>query len=202
MFKILQDEVYLRMTKFADEENNNKKKDNERRESDAEERKKKEGNDKLKSKYSMNDGKVIRGRKKRDEIVVPYDSMPAVPTDSAEIQKLLDKLVVLKLNGGLGTTMGCTGPNLAVKAIWANEDKPHGLVNNSHKGYELNAIRAGINEDAIRAGNKLQNGQTRKPYGLRSVVPEGHRKVTRAGSNRLPEGAIQAVSNDASHTGC
>jgi UTP--glucose-1-phosphate uridylyltransferase len=23
---------------------------------------------------------------------------------------LLDKLVVLKLNGGLGTTMGCTGP--------------------------------------------------------------------------------------------
>ncbi|RWW14580.1 hypothetical protein GW17_00021641 [Ensete ventricosum] len=25
-------------------------------------------------------------------------------------KKLLDKLAVLKLNGGLGTTMGCTGP--------------------------------------------------------------------------------------------
>jgi hypothetical protein len=30
--------------------------------------------------------------------------------DPEETKKLLDKLVVLKLNGGLGTTMGCTGP--------------------------------------------------------------------------------------------
>lgn len=30
--------------------------------------------------------------------------------DFSEMKKLLDKLVVLKLNGGLGTTMGCTGP--------------------------------------------------------------------------------------------
>jgi len=30
--------------------------------------------------------------------------------DSAQTKSLLDKLVVLKLNGGLGTTMGCTGP--------------------------------------------------------------------------------------------
>lgn len=30
--------------------------------------------------------------------------------DPAVTRKLLDKLVVLKLNGGLGTTMGCTGP--------------------------------------------------------------------------------------------
>ena len=27
-----------------------------------------------------------------------------------EAKSLLDKLVVLKLNGGLGTTMGCVGP--------------------------------------------------------------------------------------------
>lgn len=33
--------------------------------------------------------------------------------DPAETKKLLDKLVVLKLNGGLGTTMGCTGPKYA-----------------------------------------------------------------------------------------
>ncbi|WOG91750.1 hypothetical protein DCAR_0311000 [Daucus carota subsp. sativus] len=26
----------------------------------------------------------------------------------------MDKLLVLKLNGGLGTTMGCTGPNLPI----------------------------------------------------------------------------------------
>uniref|UniRef100_A0A166I510 UTP--glucose-1-phosphate uridylyltransferase n=1 Tax=Daucus carota subsp. sativus TaxID=79200 RepID=A0A166I510_DAUCS len=50
-----------------------------------------------------------------DEIVVPYDSMPPVPTDSAEVQQLLEKLVVLKLNGGLGTTMGCTGPKSVIE---------------------------------------------------------------------------------------
>lgn len=33
--------------------------------------------------------------------------------DLSEMKKLLDKLVVLKLNGGLGTTMGCTGPKYA-----------------------------------------------------------------------------------------
>ncbi|KAI7986141.1 UTP--glucose-1-phosphate uridylyltransferase [Camellia lanceoleosa] len=34
-------------------------------------------------------------------------------TDPDETRKLLDKLVVLKLNGGLGTTMGYTGPKHA-----------------------------------------------------------------------------------------
>ena len=37
--------------------------------------------------------------------------------DLAETRKLLDKLVVLKLNGGLGTTMGCTGPKYASKIL-------------------------------------------------------------------------------------
>lgn len=45
-----------------------------------------------------------------DEIVVPYDSLAPTPEDPAATKSLLDKLVVLKLNGGLGTTMGCTGP--------------------------------------------------------------------------------------------
>ena len=31
-------------------------------------------------------------------------------SDATKTRELLDKLVVLKLNGGLGTTMGCTGP--------------------------------------------------------------------------------------------
>ena len=34
--------------------------------------------------------------------------------DEAKTKELLDKLVVLKLNGGLGTTMGCTGPKYVV----------------------------------------------------------------------------------------
>lgn len=50
-----------------------------------------------------------------DEIVVPYDSLAPVPEDPAETKKLLDKLAVLKLNGGLGTTMGCTGPKSVIE---------------------------------------------------------------------------------------
>lgn len=32
------------------------------------------------------------------------------PLEDSTINSVLDKLVVLKLNGGLGTSMGCTGP--------------------------------------------------------------------------------------------
>ncbi|KAL2252621.1 UNVERIFIED_CONTAM: UTP--glucose-1-phosphate uridylyltransferase [Sesamum indicum] len=50
-----------------------------------------------------------------DKVVVPYDSLAPVPEDAAQTKKLLDKLVVLKLNGGLGTTMGCTGPKSVIE---------------------------------------------------------------------------------------
>uniref|UniRef100_A0A2P2M0J3 UTP--glucose-1-phosphate uridylyltransferase n=3 Tax=Rhizophora mucronata TaxID=61149 RepID=A0A2P2M0J3_RHIMU len=49
-----------------------------------------------------------------DEVVVPYDSLATTP-GAEETKKLLDKLVVLKLNGGLGTTMGCTGPKSVIE---------------------------------------------------------------------------------------
>lgn len=44
------------------------------------------------------------------EQIVPYASMPEV-TATAD----LEKLAVLKLNGGLGTTMGCVGPKSAIE---------------------------------------------------------------------------------------
>ncbi|RDY03274.1 UTP--glucose-1-phosphate uridylyltransferase, partial [Mucuna pruriens] len=50
-----------------------------------------------------------------DEVVVPYDSLAPTPDGSSEVKNLLDKLVVLKLNGGLGTTMGCTGPKSVIE---------------------------------------------------------------------------------------
>ncbi|CDY43138.1 BnaA05g32480D [Brassica napus] len=50
-----------------------------------------------------------------DEIVVPYEKMAPVSEDVSETKNLLDKLVVLKLNGGLGTTMGCTGPKSVIE---------------------------------------------------------------------------------------
>jgi UTP--glucose-1-phosphate uridylyltransferase len=43
--------------------------------------------------------------------IVNYDELK----ESADSSKLLSKLAVLKLNGGLGTTMGCVGPKSAIK---------------------------------------------------------------------------------------
>lgn len=50
-----------------------------------------------------------------DKVVVPYDTLAPTPDGSLDIKNLLDKLVVLKLNGGLGTTMGCTGPKSVIE---------------------------------------------------------------------------------------
>ena len=44
-----------------------------------------------------------------------YTEYGDLPTPSpSEIKALLEKLVVVKLNGGLGTTMGCNGPKSAI----------------------------------------------------------------------------------------
>ena len=37
-----------------------------------------------------------------------YNEVPEVP--ASNVKDVLNKLVVIKLNGGLGTSMGCTGP--------------------------------------------------------------------------------------------
>ncbi|KAL3698311.1 hypothetical protein R1sor_012387 [Riccia sorocarpa] len=50
-----------------------------------------------------------------DEVVVPYDKLAPLSGEAAETKSLLDKLAVLKLNGGLGTTMGCTGPKSVIQ---------------------------------------------------------------------------------------
>ncbi|XP_042414148.1 UTP--glucose-1-phosphate uridylyltransferase-like [Zingiber officinale] len=50
-----------------------------------------------------------------DKVVVPYDSLAPPLEDLEATKKLLNKLAVLKLNGGLGTTMGCTGPKSVIE---------------------------------------------------------------------------------------
>lgn len=45
--------------------------------------------------------------------VLEYKTIREADVDSARL--LLDKLVVLKLNGGLGTTMGCVGPKSIIE---------------------------------------------------------------------------------------
>jgi len=47
-----------------------------------------------------------------EEAVRDYDTLKA-PAD-AEIKSMLSKLVVVKLNGGLGTSMGCRGPKSVI----------------------------------------------------------------------------------------
>ncbi|CAH8529555.1 unnamed protein product [Dicrocoelium dendriticum] len=42
-------------------------------------------------------------------VVMPYNNLPSL-IDKESTRQQLNKLVVVKLNGGLGTTMGCTGP--------------------------------------------------------------------------------------------
>jgi len=47
------------------------------------------------------------------DAIIPYASLSA-PEDKDSIRKMLDKLVVIKLNGGLGTSMGCSGPKSVI----------------------------------------------------------------------------------------
>ncbi|KAF7849949.1 hypothetical protein BT93_L0089 [Corymbia citriodora subsp. variegata] len=47
--------------------------------------------------------------------IIPYERLAPFPEDVAETKKLLDKLVVLKLNGALGTKMGFDGPKSTIE---------------------------------------------------------------------------------------
>jgi UTP--glucose-1-phosphate uridylyltransferase len=49
------------------------------------------------------------------EQVIAYEDIPKV-----EGAAFLDKLVVLKLNGGLGTSMGCVGPKSVIEVREGN----------------------------------------------------------------------------------
>ena len=44
--------------------------------------------------------------------VIPYKKLTTA--DLSDKKELLDKLIVVKLNGGLGTTMGCQGPKSVI----------------------------------------------------------------------------------------
>jgi len=71
---------------------------------------------KMYSGFLRNRKKVIDWNKIRpppNEMVINYKEIPSCAED--HMQELGRKLVVLKLNGGLGTTMGCTGPKSAIE---------------------------------------------------------------------------------------
>ena len=45
--------------------------------------------------------------------ILPYASL-SLPGSSEAVKSMLDQLVVIKLNGGLGTSMGCSGPKSVI----------------------------------------------------------------------------------------
>merc|ERR1711909_202818 len=47
------------------------------------------------------------------DAIAPYSELK-LPESSAAIRAMLDQLVVIKLNGGLGTSMGCSGPKSVI----------------------------------------------------------------------------------------
>lgn len=58
------------------------------------------------------DWNIVKGPS--EEKLVPYASLSTVD-DNQESHRLLSKLAVVKLNGGLGTTMGCVGPKSVIE---------------------------------------------------------------------------------------
>ncbi|KAJ3226761.1 UTP-glucose-1-phosphate uridylyltransferase [Clydaea vesicula] len=50
-----------------------------------------------------------------EDQIIPYNKLRTPEIKSKENQNLLSKLAVLKLNGGLGTTMGCVGPKSVIE---------------------------------------------------------------------------------------
>ncbi|RLN67354.1 hypothetical protein BBJ29_003088 [Phytophthora kernoviae] len=50
-----------------------------------------------------------------DSILKDNNTVESCPNDMNLRHELLDKLVILKLNGGLGTTLGCEGPKSAIE---------------------------------------------------------------------------------------
>eukprot|EP00735_Rhodelphis_limneticus_P000658 TRINITY_DN11178_c0_g1::TRINITY_DN11178_c0_g1_i1::g.6509::m.6509 TRINITY_DN11178_c0_g1::TRINITY_DN11178_c0_g1_i1::g.6509 ORF type:complete len:497 (-),score=140.64,sp/Q54YZ0/UGPA2_DICDI/57.06/0.0,UDPGP/PF01704.13/4.9e-176,DUF4301/PF14134.1/3.8e+02,DUF4301/PF14134.1/0.11,DltD_C/PF04914.7/0.15 TRINITY_DN11178_c0_g1_i1:108-1598(-) len=75
-----------------------------------------DGFQKLFDRFMKNKNKKIAWddiRPPNENVVRPYSTLKHTPPE--KVPDLLNKLVVLKLNGGLGTTMGCTGPKSAIE---------------------------------------------------------------------------------------
>eukprot|EP00027_Filamoeba_sp_ATCC50430_P000960 CAMPEP_0168555250 /NCGR_PEP_ID=MMETSP0413-20121227/8230_1 /TAXON_ID=136452 /ORGANISM="Filamoeba nolandi, Strain NC-AS-23-1" /LENGTH=501 /DNA_ID=CAMNT_0008586079 /DNA_START=104 /DNA_END=1609 /DNA_ORIENTATION=- len=75
-----------------------------------------EGFKELFARFKSAKGKTIEWDKIKpphEDLVVPYGSLKDCP--QSRISELTKKLCVLKLNGGLGTTMGCTGPKSVIE---------------------------------------------------------------------------------------
>ena len=73
------------------------------------------------------------------DAVQDYSTLP-IP-QKEEIQKMLSKLVVIKLNGGLGTSMGCRGPKSVISVSFVFLIQLILILDSTAELYTCNAYR-------------------------------------------------------------
>nr|XP_017028483.1 UTP--glucose-1-phosphate uridylyltransferase isoform X1 [Drosophila kikkawai] len=75
-----------------------------------------------------------------ENAVMNYSNLKLPKNEQNEIRNMLDKLVVIKLNGGLGTSMGCHGPKsvIPVRSDLTFLDLTVQQIENLNKTYDAN----------------------------------------------------------------
>jgi len=105
-------------------------------------------------------------RPPHEDMVLPMGSLPECPED--QIGALAEKLCVLKLNGGLGTTMGCKGPKsvIEVHSEMSFLDLTVGQIEDLNNRYSVDVPLILMNsfnthDDTLKVIQKYQNIQAR-----------------------------------------
>ncbi len=130
------------------------------------------------------------------EMVVPYDAIVRGHGEAATDNALLQKLAVLKLNGGLGTTMGCVGPKSAIEV----RDRMNFLDLTVRQLEYLNAERS-ISVPLILMNSFNTDSETRRiiqKYGQKrmSIITFNQSRYPRIGKDSLLPVATSPHSED------
>ena len=76
---------------------------------------------KVKSHFLQSQSQTQGQNQHQKSKVASFDVLESCPDNSEVIHLLLDKVCVIKLNGGLGTSMGCRGPKSAIETTGCNK---------------------------------------------------------------------------------
>ena len=91
-----------------------------------------------------------------DEKIYQYKALEEVPGDMELTNALLDRLVVCKLNGGLGTTMGCRGPKSCLEV-----DDNRTFLDLTVRQVEMINIRYGVDVPLLLMNSFNTHDETR-----------------------------------------
>ncbi|KAM7540772.1 hypothetical protein Aperf_G00000034867 [Anoplocephala perfoliata] len=117
-----------------------------------------------------------------DTDIKQYSNLPK-PSDPAIIKEYLNKLVVIKLNGGLGTSMGCTGPKslISVRNDLTFLDLTIQQIENLNKTYGCNIPLVLMNsfnthEETVKVLQKYQKVNVEIDTFVQSMYPRLNRE--------------------------